>query len=207
MRSPGHARTRPTGRHVGVILFVILIVVVAAIAFIVFMERCAAPPAHAVSEAPGRQPHVRGRHLASAAEAQHGRRDPADLRLVAAAAAGDHGLPGSADLPNWAQWLPDRRPAAATAGPCCRAVRRADHVLRFFYTAIVFNPTEVADNLKKHGGFIRAFARASGPPNIIDFVLTRITVIGAVYLTIVCLLPEILISYFKAPFYFGGTSL
>jgi preprotein translocase subunit SecY len=77
----------------------------------------------------------------------------------------------------------------------------------FFYTAIVFNPTETADNLKKHGGFIPGIRPGERTAEFIDYVLTRITVVGAGYLALVCLLPEILVSYAAVPFYFGGTSL
>ncbi len=77
----------------------------------------------------------------------------------------------------------------------------------FFYTAIVFNPTETADNLKKHGGFVPGIRPGERTAEYIDYVLTRITVVGAIYLAIVCLIPEILISYAAVPFYFGGTSL
>ena len=77
----------------------------------------------------------------------------------------------------------------------------------FFYTAIVFNPTETADNLKKHGGFIPGIRPGERTAEYIDYVLSRITVIGAAYLAVVCLIPEILISYASVPFYFGGTSL
>jgi preprotein translocase subunit SecY len=77
----------------------------------------------------------------------------------------------------------------------------------FFYTAIVFNPTETADNLKKHGGFIPGIRPGERTAEYIDYVLSRITVIGAGYLALVCVLPEILISYTGVPFYFGGTSL
>jgi len=77
----------------------------------------------------------------------------------------------------------------------------------FFYTAIVFNPTETAENLKKHGGFIPGIRPGERTAEYIDYVLSRITVIGAAYLAAVCVLPEILISYAAVPFYFGGTSL
>ena len=77
----------------------------------------------------------------------------------------------------------------------------------FFYTAIVFNPTETADNLKKHGGFIPGIRPGERTAEYIDHVLTRVTVIGAIYLSAICLLPEMLISYAALPFYFGGTSL
>jgi preprotein translocase subunit SecY len=77
----------------------------------------------------------------------------------------------------------------------------------FFYTAIVFNPTETAENLKKHGGFIPGIRPGERTAEYIDYVLTRITVLGAAYLAAVCLFPEILISWAGVPFYFGGTSL
>ena len=77
----------------------------------------------------------------------------------------------------------------------------------FFYTAIVFNPQETADNLRKHGGFIPGIRPGERTAQYIDAILTRITVLGAAYLAIICLLPEALISYANLPFYFGGTSL
>jgi preprotein translocase, SecY subunit len=77
----------------------------------------------------------------------------------------------------------------------------------FFYTAIVFNPQETADNLKKHGGFIPGIRPGERTAEFIDQVLTRITVLGAAYLVIICLIPELLVSYAALPFYFGGTSL
>jgi len=77
----------------------------------------------------------------------------------------------------------------------------------YFYTAIVFNPTETADNLKKYGGFIPGYRPGERTADYIDYVLTRITTIGAIYIALVCLVPEFLISYASVPFYFGGTSL
>lgn len=77
----------------------------------------------------------------------------------------------------------------------------------FFYTAIVFNPTETADNLKKYGGFVPGIRPGKNTADYLDFVLTRLTVVGAAYLAAVCILPEILISQYNVPFYFGGTSL
>jgi preprotein translocase subunit SecY len=77
----------------------------------------------------------------------------------------------------------------------------------FFYTAIVFNPQETADNLRKYGGFLPGIRPGARTAEYIDYVLTRITVVGAIYLSVVCVLPELLISYASVPFYFGGTSL
>ncbi|AWU93079.1 preprotein translocase subunit SecY [Azospirillum ramasamyi] len=77
----------------------------------------------------------------------------------------------------------------------------------FFYTAIVFNPAETAENLRKYGGFIPGIRPGKNTADHIDYVLTRLTVVGSAYLVAVCLLPEILISQHSVPFYFGGTSL
>ena len=77
----------------------------------------------------------------------------------------------------------------------------------FFYTAVVFNPQDTADNLKKYGGFIPGIRPGKNTAEYLDYVLTRLTVVGAIYLTAVSLLPELLISQYAVPFYFGGTSL
>jgi len=77
----------------------------------------------------------------------------------------------------------------------------------FFYTAVVFNPADTADNLKKYGGFIPGIRPGKNTADYLDFVLTRLTTVGAVYLVMVALLPEVLISRYGVPFYFGGTSL
>ena len=77
----------------------------------------------------------------------------------------------------------------------------------FFYTAIVFNPEDTADNLRKYGGYVPGIRPGKSTADYLDFVLTRLTVLGAAYLAAVCILPEILISQYAVPFYFGGTSL
>ena len=77
----------------------------------------------------------------------------------------------------------------------------------FFYTSIMFNPKDTADNLKKYGGFIPGIRPGERTAEYIDSVLTRITVLGGLYLMLVCLLPEFMIGYAAVPFYFGGTSL
>jgi preprotein translocase subunit SecY len=77
----------------------------------------------------------------------------------------------------------------------------------FFYTSIVFNPEETAENLKKYGGFLPGIRPGKNTANYIDYVLTRITVIGAIYLAVVCLIPEWLIYQYNIPFYLGGTSI
>jgi preprotein translocase subunit SecY len=77
----------------------------------------------------------------------------------------------------------------------------------FFYTSVVFNPNETADNLKKYGGFVPGIRPGQRTAEYFDYVLTRLTVVGAAYIAGVCLLPEFLISQYSVPFYFGGTSL
>jgi len=77
----------------------------------------------------------------------------------------------------------------------------------FFYTAVTFNPVDVADNLKKGGGFIPGIRPGKKTAEYIDRVLTRITCAGAVYLSVVCLIPSLLRNYMAVPFYFGGTGL
>lgn len=77
----------------------------------------------------------------------------------------------------------------------------------FFYTAVVFNPKDTADNLKKYGGFIPGIRPGNNTADYLDHILTRLTVLGAIYMAIVCLLPEFLTAEFSIPFYFGGTSL
>jgi|TARA_B100001115_G_scaffold174400_1_gene159350 preprotein translocase subunit SecY len=77
----------------------------------------------------------------------------------------------------------------------------------FFYTSLVFNPNETAENLRKYGGFIPGIRPGESTSKYIEEILTRLTTIGALYLTLVCLMPEFLISKYPIPFYLGGTSI
>ena len=77
----------------------------------------------------------------------------------------------------------------------------------YFYTAVTFNPIDVADNIKKQGGYIPGIRPGKETSDFIDTVLTRLTFAGAIYISIVCVLPSILIGKFNLPFYFGGTAL
>jgi preprotein translocase subunit SecY len=77
----------------------------------------------------------------------------------------------------------------------------------FFYTAVVFNPEETADNLKKHGGFVAGIRPGKNTAEYLDYVITRLTVLGATYLTLLCILPEVLIDRLSVPFILGGTTL
>ncbi|MCL2103201.1 MAG: preprotein translocase subunit SecY, partial [Syntrophorhabdaceae bacterium] len=77
----------------------------------------------------------------------------------------------------------------------------------YFYTAVTFNPVDVADNMKKHGGFVPGIRPGKKTAEYIDKILTRITLGGAIYVSFICVLPSILMSKFNVPFYFGGTGL
>ena len=77
----------------------------------------------------------------------------------------------------------------------------------FFYTSITFNPTETADNLRKYGGFVPGIRPGESTAIYIENILTKLTTIGALYLTLVCLMPEFLIANYPIPFYLGGTSI
>ena len=169
-----------------------------------------APAADPVSQAPGRQPHGRGRALVPAAEGQHRRRHPADLRLVAADAA-DH---GRAD---------DRQRRTCRRGwtGCRWSTGQLQHgqplfmvlygaliiFFCFFYTSIAFNPEDTAENLRKYGGFLPGIRPGKRTAEYLDYVLTRLTVIGAAYITAVCLLPEIAGRQLRHGLYLGGTSI
>lgn len=77
----------------------------------------------------------------------------------------------------------------------------------FFYTAVTFNPVDVAENLKKNGGFIPGVRPGKQTSDFIDRIMVRLTVIGAIYISVICVLPEVLIKKINVPFYFGGTAL
>lgn len=77
----------------------------------------------------------------------------------------------------------------------------------FFYTAVTFNPVDVADNIKKFGGYIPGIRPGKQTAEYIDYVLSRITFGGAMYVAIICVLPNVMIARYNVPFYFGGTSL
>jgi preprotein translocase subunit SecY len=77
----------------------------------------------------------------------------------------------------------------------------------FFYTAVTFNPVDVAENLKKNGGFVPGIRPGKKTAEFIDKIMVRLTVIGAIYISVVCVLPTILVTRLNVPFYFGGTAL
>jgi preprotein translocase subunit SecY len=112
------------------------------------------------------------------------------------------------NLPSWLSWLPGVAGALGYGTPLHMSLYAVGIIFFcFFYTSIVFNPEETADNLRKYGGFLPGIRPGKPTAQYLDYVLTRLTVIGAAYITAVCLLPEILISYYRVPFYLGGTSM
>lgn len=112
------------------------------------------------------------------------------------------------NLPPWLQWLPGLTGQLQHGQPLFMLLYGALIVFFcFFYTSIVFNPEDTAENLRKYGGFMPGIRPGKRTAEYLDFVLTRLTVIGAAYITLVCLLPEALIGFYNAPFYMGGTSV
>jgi preprotein translocase subunit SecY len=169
------------------LILIVIVMAVAVIAFIVFMERAQRQSSHLPLKlnTSGVIPPI----FASS------------LLLLPTTVANFNAGKG----PEWFQWITTQ---LGHGRPLFLVLYLALIVFfAFFYTAIVFNPTETADNLKKHGGFIPGIRPGERTAEYIDYVLSRITVLGAIYLAIVCLIPEILISYASVPFYFGGTSL
>jgi preprotein translocase subunit SecY len=118
------------------------------------------------------------------------------------------GFLATANLPSALQWLPSVVGELQHGRPAFMALYAGMIIFfSFFYTSIVFNPDDTAENLRKYGGFLPGIRPGKRTAEYLDFVLTRLTVIGAAYITLVCLVPEMLIGYFNAPFYLGGTSL
>ena len=118
------------------------------------------------------------------------------------------GFLATANLPAWAQWLPGTVGELQHGRPMFMVLYGGMILFfSFFYTSIVFNPDETAENLRKYGGFIPGIRPGKRTAEYLDYVLTRLTVIGAAYITVVCLLPEALIGFYNAPFYLGGTSI
>jgi preprotein translocase subunit SecY len=195
-----------TGTLSTAIILVVIVVAVAAIAMIVFFERA---QRRLLIQYPKRQ--VGNRMFQGDTSHLPLKLNTAgvipaifasSLLLLPATLAG---FSGSSALPDWATAIV----AALGHGQPLYMLLYAALIgfFAFFYTAIVFNPKDTADNLKKHGGFIPGIRPGERTAEYIDYVLTRITVIGAAYLIVVCILPEILIAQTGVPFYLGGTSL
>lgn len=194
-----------TGVISGGIIALLLIMALAVIAFIVFIERS---QRRIVVQYPKRQV---GRKMFGG-ESSH-----LPLKLNTAGvippifASSILLLPITALSMNSGQgpgWLTDATSILGRGQPLYMLLYAAAIIFfTFFYTSVVFNPTDSADNLKKNGGFVPGIRPGKNTAAYLDYVLTRLTVVGALYLTAVSLLPEILISQYAVPFYFGGTSL
>ncbi len=188
------------------VIMVVMVMVVAVIMFIVFVERA---QRRLLIQYPKRQVGNRmfqgdSSHLPLKLNTA-GVIPPifaSSLLLLPATAAG---FADSASMPEWLA----RMTALLGHGQPLYMVFFAVMIgfFAFFYTAIVFNPADTADNLKRQGGFIPGIRPGERTAEYIDYVLTRITVAGALYLILICLLPEFLISATGVPFYLGGTSL
>lgn len=112
---------------------------------------------------------------------------------------------GSSEKTNWLKDISD----TLVPGQPVHMVLYAAAIIFFcfFYTGMVFNSRETADNLKKSGAFVPGIRPGDNTARYLDGILLRLTFVGAIYLTVICLLPEFLMAYYKMPFYFGGTSL
>ncbi len=129
--------------------------------------------------------------------------------LLLPATAAQFGAGSLANLPSWAQWVPDLLRQLQHGQPLFMLLYGALIVFFcFFYTSVVFNPEDTAENLRKYGGFLPGIRPGKRTAEYIDYVLTRLTVIGAAYITIVCLIPEWFMAQTQSNnYYFGGTSL
>ncbi len=194
-----------TGALSAAFIIVLLIMAVAVIAFIVFMERA---QRRIVVQYPKRQ--VGSKMFGGESTHLPMKINPSgvippifasSLLLMPLTVAGFSGGGG----PEWLSWISS---LLGRGQPLYLFVYIGLIVFfTFFYTTIVFNPADTADNLKKQGGFIPGIRPGSNTEDHLRFILLRLTTVGALYLSLVCLLPEILISRFAVPFYFGGTSL
>ena len=118
------------------------------------------------------------------------------------------GFLATANLPPWAQWLPGVVGQLQHGRPLFMLLYGLMIVFFcFFYTSVVFNPDDTAENLRKYGGFLPGIRPGKRTAEYLDFVLTRLTVIGAAYIALVCLVPEALMSMTGSKFAMGGTSL
>ncbi len=194
-----------TGALSGGIIAVLVIMALAVIAFIVFVERS---QRRIVVQYPKRQV---GRRMFGG-ESSH-----LPLKLNTAGvippifASSILLLPITALSMNAGQgpgWLTDVTSLLGRGQPIYMLLYAAAIIFfTFFYVSVVFNPADSADNLKKNGGFVPGIRPGKNTAAYLDYVLTRLTVVGALYLSAVSLLPELLISQYAVPFYFGGTSL
>ena len=118
------------------------------------------------------------------------------------------GFLSTANLPPWAQWVPGLVGQLQHGRPLFMVLYGGAIIFFcFFYTSVVFNPEETAENLRKYGGFLPGIRPGKRTAEYMDYVLTRLTVIGAAYISLVCLLPEALMAKIGGSVYIGGTSI
>jgi len=195
-----------TGALSPVFIVAFLVIAVAVVAFIVFMERA---QRRIVIQYPKRQVGQRmfggeSTHMPLKINTS-GVIPPIFASSILLIPATISGFSGATEAPGWLAAIGQ----ALAHGEPAYMVAYAAMIIFFsyFYTAVVFNPDETADNLKKYGGFVPGIRPGRATAEHFDTILTRLTTIGGLYLCLVCLLPEILISRYGVPFYFGGTSL
>ena len=184
----------------------LLIGAVAITALVVFVERGQRKISGELRQASGGQQDLRRAEFASAVEAEYGGGDSADLRFQ------HHLVPGDAGrLVRYRSEhdLAERCSEKLSPGQPIYVMLYAAAIVFFcfFYTALVFSPKETADNLKKSGAFLPGIRPGEQTAQYIEKIMLRLTLVGAVYITLVCLLPEFLMVKWNVPFYFGGTSL
>ena len=195
-----------TGALSPVFIVAFLVIAVAVVAFIVFMERA---QRRIVIQYPKRQVGQRmfggeSTHMPLKINTS-GVIQPIFASSILLIPATISGFSGATEAPGWLAAIGQ---ALGHGEPAYMIVYAAMIIFfSYFYTAVVFNPDETADNLKKYGGFVPGIRPGRATAEHFDTILTRLTTIGGLYLCLVCLLPEILISRYGVPFYFGGTSL
>ncbi len=198
-----------TGAMAGGLLLLILILVVGLTVFIVFMERA---QRRLLVQYPKRQ---QGNRMVGGDTSflplkvnTSGVIPPIFASSLLMLPTTVMGFAATANLPPWLQWLPSAAGQLQTGQPVHMLLYGGLIIFFcFFYTSVVFNPEDTAENLRKYGGFLPGIRPGRRTAEYLDFVLTRLTVIGAAYITFVCLVPEILVGVYNVQFYLGGTSL
>ncbi len=198
-----------TGALSGFVLLIIAVMTAAVIAFIVFVERA---QRRLLVQYPKRQ--VGNRMFGGESSFLPLKVNTAgvippifasSILLLPATAVG---FLATANLPSWAQWVPGLVGQLQHGRPLFMVLYGAAIIFFcFFYTSVVFNPEETAENLRKYGGFLPGIRPGKRTAEYMDYVLTRLTVIGAAYISVVCLLPEALMAKIGGSLYFGGTSI
>jgi preprotein translocase subunit SecY len=198
-----------TGSLSGFVLLIIAIMAVAVILFIVFVERA---QRRLLVQYPKRQ--VGNRMFGGESSFlplkvnTAGVIPPIFASSILLLPATALGFLATANLPSWAQWAPGLVGQLQHGRPLFMVLYGAAIIFFcFFYTSVVFNPEETAENLRKYGGFLPGIRPGKQTAAYMDKVLTRLTVIGAAYISLVCLLPEALMAKIGGSLYFGGTSI